>query len=348
MVKISEVPPVAQWARTPKLVSLVVPVYREEEGILHFGRAVIKVLQELGFAFEIIFVEDDSPDGSLDKIRTLHEEYPQNVRAISMSRRFGHQASLAAGFQAARGDVVLCMDSDMQHPPEMLPFMIHLWSQGYQLVYTRRSKQQGRSWLKEFGSQLFYMVINRFSELQLEDGTADFRLLDRVVVDALMRFSERWLFYRGLVQWSGFRRIAVEYEAPERFAGASSYTWSRMLRMGLDAIFAFSLVPLRFSYYVGLILLLITLAHAGWTLLAWFWGRVEVPGYTSLILLLSLLSSLHMLFLGIVGEYVGRVHEQVKGRPLFLIKEWIGFPGERTWASACPPSLPRPLENNLT
>ncbi len=347
-VRAEAVPPLSEWARTPRLVSVVVPVYREEEGILHFGEAVIEVLRELALPFEIIFVEDDSPDRSFEKIYDLYTRHPEIVRAISMSRRFGHQASLAAGFKVARGDVVICMDSDMQHPPEMLPFMIYLWSQGYQLVYTRRSKQQGRSWLKAMGSRLFYLAINRLSELELEDGTADFRLLDRVVVDALTRFSERWLFYRGLVQWSGFRRVAVEYEAPERFAGASSYTWSRMLRMGLDAIFAFSLFPLRFSYYVGLILLLATLSYASWTVLDWLLGRVEVPGYTSLVLLLSLLSSLHMLFLGIVGEYMGRVHEQVKGRPLFLVKEWIGFPAAPTSASGCSDALPRPVENNLS
>jgi dolichol-phosphate mannosyltransferase len=336
LVQTSTVPPVAEWARKPGRISIVVPVYKEEEGIVHFGNAVIKVLQALGIPFELIFVEDDSPDRSFEKICDLYMANPEVVRAISMSRRFGHQASLAAGYQAARGDVVICMDGDMQHPPEMLPFLIYQWSLGYQLVYTRRRRQQGRSWIKEMGSRLFYRTINRLSELQLEDGTADFRLLDRVVVDALTRFSERGLFYRGLVQWAGFRRIAVEYEAPERFAGASSYTWSRMLRMGFDAIFSFSLFPLRFSYYVGGIILLGTLAHACYIFIAWSLGRVEVHGYTSLILLLTLLSSLHMLFLGIIGEYVGRVHEQVKGRPLFLVKQWIGFESESGSAPGCP------------
>ena len=136
------------------------------------------------------------------------------VRALSLSRRFGHQASLAAGFDQARGDVVVCMDSDMQHPPELVPFLLWKWSEGQQLVYTRRRRQQGRGWFKEAASRLFYRAINRVSEVQLEDGTADFRLMDRVVVDALRRFGERGLFYRGLVQWAGFRRLAVQYDAP--------------------------------------------------------------------------------------------------------------------------------------
>jgi dolichol-phosphate mannosyltransferase len=319
------VPPPGAWARRPRLVSLVVPVYREEEGVGHFAEAVFRVMDGLGLPFEIIFVEDDSPDRSLEAIRQLHRRRPEVVRAISMSRRFGHQVSLAAGFEAAAGEVVVCMDSDMQHPPEMLPVLLWKWSEGYQLVYTRRRRQHGRSFLKEQASKLFYRAINRLAEIRIEEGTADFRLMDRLVADALRRFSERWIFYRGLVQWAGFRRTAVEYEAPDRFAGTSSYTWSRMLRMGLDAVFAFSLVPLRLSYALGSVSLLATFAYALWSVVYWLRDQT-VPGYTSLVLLVSFLGSLHLICLGIVGEYVGRVHEQVKNRPLYLVKERIGLP----------------------
>lgn len=317
-------PPVSEWARRPRLVSLVVPVYREEQGIAHFCRAVVGVLDGLGLAYEILFVEDDSPDASLERIRELCRLYPGVVKALSLSRRFGHQASLAAGFHVASGDVVVCMDSDMQHPPAMLPLLLWKWSQGYQLVYTRRRRQAGRGRLKELASRLFYGLINRLSEVHLEEGTADFRLMDRAVVDALNQFSERWLFYRGLVQWAGYRRVALTYDAPERFAGTSSYTWSRMLRLGLDALFTFSLAPLRLAYVVGLVSLAATLGYAGWTLAWWLGAGGDVPGYTSLVLLICFLGSLHLICLGIVGEYVGRVHEQVKHRPLYLVKEAIG------------------------
>jgi polyisoprenyl-phosphate glycosyltransferase len=315
------VPPPSQWSKMPSLVSVVAPVYREELGIHHFCHSVMKVLSELGVPFEIIFVEDDSPDESWAEITKLHEAYPSTVRALSLSRRFGHQASLAAGFDIARGDVVVCMDSDMQHPPELLRAMLWHWSRGIQLVYTQRRKQLGRGWLKELASKCFYKAINRFSEIRFEEGTADFRLLDRVVVDAMTRFTERGLLYRGLVQWSGFRRVAIEYDAPERFAGSSSYTWKRMLSMGLDALFTFSLTPLRFSYFVGSISLVLTLMYAGWTVLCWLRGQTDVPGYTSLVLLGSCLGSLHLICLGIVGEYIGRIHEQVKQRPLYLVKD---------------------------
>ncbi len=322
---LDQTPPQDDWQRKPQLVSIVAPVFREELGIRHFCEAVIAVFEKLGFEYEIILVEDDSPDGSWFEINRLHEQYPNRIRALSLSRRFGHQASLAAGFEVAQGDVVVCMDSDMQHPPELLPKMLWHWSQGYQMVYTVRRKQQDRSVLKEQASKLFYKTMNRLSEVRFEAGTADFRLLDRLVVDALNRFSERGLLYRGLVQWSGFHRIAMEYDAPKRFAGSSSYSMRRMLSMGLDALFTFSLTPLRLSYYIGGFALLATTAYSVWSVMKWLVASENVPGYTSLVLISSFLGSLHLICLGIVGEYVGRVHEQVKQRPQYLVKNQLGF-----------------------
>lgn len=332
--ELGNVPPPKAWAKRPGLISLVIPVFREAEGITHFGEALIAVMDGLGLPYEILFIEDDSPDESFERIRDLHGRFPGVVKALSMSRRFGHQASLAAGFEQAGGDVVLCMDSDMQHPPEMVPFLLWKWSKGYQLVYTRRRKQEGRGAVKELASRLFYQAINRVSDVQLEEGTADFRLMDRLVVDALRRFSERWLFYRGLAQWAGFRRLAVFYDAPARFAGTSSYTWRRMLRMGTDALFTFSLFPLRLSYLMGGFSLLITFAYALFTLVSWLLGAGQVPGYTSLVLLVSFLGSFNLICFGIVGEYVGRIHEQVKQRPIYLVKERIGFTMEHAPAVA--------------
>jgi polyisoprenyl-phosphate glycosyltransferase len=321
---IPEAPSPQHWARRPALISVVVPIFREEEGIEHFTDVLTGVLDRLALPYEVIFVEDDSPDASLEQIRVLHRRRPDVIRALSMSRRFGHQASLAAGFDACRGDVVICLDGDLQHPPELIPVLLSKWADGFQLVYTRRRRQEGRGRLKEFMSGLFYSVINRVTEVRFEDGTADFRLMDRLVVDALRRCGERSLFYRGLVQWAGFRRTAIDYVAPPRFAGSSSYTWSRMFRLGIDAVFTYSLVPLRACYYVGGIFLACTLLYAAWAFASWCLGRTTMAGYTSLVLLLSMIGSLHMIGLGIVGEYVGRIHEQVKNRPLYLVKESIG------------------------
>jgi polyisoprenyl-phosphate glycosyltransferase len=323
---IPAVPPAAAWVKVPRLVSIVCPVYREEDGLGDFAESLIEVMRGLAFPFEIIFVEDDSPDASFEVIVKLHHLYPDEVKALSLSRRFGHQASLGAGFQYARGDVVICMDSDMQHPPSLLPVLLWRWSQGYQLVYTKRRRQGGRGFLAEKGSRWFYKVMGMLSDVPFEEGTADFRLMDRIVVDALNHFGERTLFYRGLVSWIGFRRVAVEYDAPERLAGQSNYSWRRMVRMAVDCLFAFSLVPLRFSYYLGAAAILLSFGHAAWVLAAWLFGSAGLPGFTTIILLITFMSGLNLLCLGIVGEYIGRIHEQVKGRPPYLVKEWVGFP----------------------
>jgi dolichol-phosphate mannosyltransferase len=311
----------------------------EEKGIAHFVESLIEVIRDLHLPCEIILVEDDSPDGSLEVIKKLHDVYPTEVKALSLSRRFGHQASLGAGFQYARGDVVICMDSDMQHPPALVPLLLWKWAQGYQLVYTRRRTQKGRGFLAEWASRSFYKVMSALSDVPFEEGTADFRLMDKVVAEALNRFGERSLFYRGLASWVGFRRTAVDYHAPERFAGQSSYTWKRMLRMAVDSLFAFSLLPLRFSYYVGGAAILLSLAHTVWVVWAWLTRPSELPGFATLVLLITFMGGLNLICLGIVGEYIGRIHEQVKGRPLYLVKEWVGFAEEARApeAAAVPP-----------
>jgi dolichol-phosphate mannosyltransferase len=317
-------PPSAPGARVPALVSIVVPVFREGAGVVHFGQTLHRVMEATGLPWEVIFVEDDSPDDTLDKLRVLHDLHPEQVVVVSLSRRFGHQASLAAGFDAARGDVVVCMDGDMQHPPELVPELIRRWAGGDQVVYTRRRRTERQSPLKAWTSRLFYRAISSISEIRLEDGTADFRLMDRIVLDALRRFGERGLFYRGLVQWAGFRRSCLWYDAPPRFAGESSYTWRRMLHLAADAVFSFSTLPLRASFMLGGAGLVATLAYAGYVAVCWFRGTAGPAGYTSLVLLVSLLGSLNLTCLGIVGAYVGRMHEQVKQRPLYLVKERLG------------------------
>lgn len=322
---LNDTPPVTAWPRRPQLVSLVCPVFREAEGIATFTAALLAVLDDLGLPYEVIFIEDDSPDATLDELRKLHAVHGDAIKVLSMSRRFGHQSSLAAGMRYAAGEVVICMDSDMQHPPSLLPEMLHRWALGDQLVYTRRHKQQDRGRLKEAASRWFYRLMDRTTDIRFEEGTADFRLMDRVVVDALNSFGERFLLFRGLVSWIGFRRSMLEYEAPPRFAGESSYSWGRMVRMGLDGLFAFSLLPLRFAFGLGFVALVASGAYGLYSVIVYFLGGIEVAGYTSLVLLVLFLGSLNLMCLGIVGEYVGRIHEQVKDRPLYLVKEWIGF-----------------------
>jgi dolichol-phosphate mannosyltransferase len=304
-------------------VSIVVPVYREAAGIVHFGEAVAAVMAATGLPWEIVFVEDDSPDDTMGQLRSLHGRYPEHVVVLSLSRRFGHQASLAAGFEVTQGDVVICMDGDMQHPPGLLPALLWRWANGDQVVYTRRRRMQRRSLAHAWASRLFYRAISGIATIRIEDGTADFRLMDRIVIDALRRFGERGLFYRGLVQWAGFRRSSLDYDAPPRFAGESSYTTRRMLALAFDAVFSFSTLPLRLSFLLGGLGLVATAVHAVYALVCWWSGNTGQAGYTTLVLLISFLGSLNLLCLGIIGAYVGRTHEQVKQRPLYLVKERI-------------------------
>jgi dolichol-phosphate mannosyltransferase len=318
-----EVPPTASWKRLPRLLSVVCPVFKEEAGIAAFAQRLLQVLDRLQTPYEVVFVEDDSPDGSLAALRQVHANHPTVVKVLSLSRRFGHQASLAAGFHHSHGDVVLCMDSDLQHPPELIPRMLHHWSEGYQLVYTCRDRQCGRGVIKETLSKLFYQVLNRLSDVAFEEGTADFRLMDRSVVDALNLFEEQTLFFRGLVNWIGYRRIAVHFDAPPRFAGESHYTFRRMLSMALDALFSFSLVPLRLSYAIGSLGMLLCLLYGIWIVTAKLLGVVDSAGFTSLALLIMFMGSLNLVCLGITAEYIGRIHRQTQNRPLYLIKEQI-------------------------
>lgn len=324
-----DIPRPESWKRRPRLLSVVCPVFKEEAGIAAFAQRLLSVLEGLQTPYEVIFVEDDSPDGSLSALRQVHAEHPQVVKVLSLSRRFGHQASLAAGFHHSHGDVVLCMDSDLQHPPELIPRMLHHWSEGYQLVYTCRDRQCGRGVVKEALSKLFYQVLNRLSDVGFEEGTADFRLMDRAVVDALNLFQEQTLFFRGLVNWIGYRRIAVHFDAPQRFAGQSQYTFRRMLSMALDALFSFSLVPLRLSYAVGSLGMLLCLLYGMWIVTAKLLGIVDSAGFTSLALLIMFMGSLNLVCLGITAEYIGRIHRQTQNRPQYLVKEEIPLePGQ--------------------
>lgn len=338
-VEVADVPAIDTWPRRPSLVSVVCPVYNEAAGIEVFVEELLRVLHSVAADFEVLLVDDGSFDRTLDILHRLHGRYGAQVKVLSLSRNFGHQSALAAGFHHAVGEVVLCMDSDLQHPPALIPTLLYHWARGYQLVYTRRRRQSGGGWLKETTSRWFYRLMNRISDVTFEEGTADFRLMDRSVVAALNRFGERTLFFRGLVNWIGFERIAVEYDAPQRFAGESSYSPGQMLRFAIDGLFAFSLLPLRFSLVIGSVMMLFCWGYGLYSVIGQLLGRFDTPGYTSTVLLITFVGSLNLIFLGIVGEYVGRIHEQVKDRPLFLIKESVGFDeSERHESDAATPA----------
>jgi polyisoprenyl-phosphate glycosyltransferase len=303
----------------PRLISVVVPVYNEAEGLRAFHKELAAVLDRIAIPAEIWFANDGSTDATARQIREIASRDPR-VGAIELSRNFGHQMALTAALDQARGDVIICMDGDGQHPPALIPALLQRHADGYDLVLTRRRGQQG--WFKRKTSEAFYRVMNTLSRTKIVPGAADFRLMTRQVVDALRQTREYHRFLRGLVQWVGFYWTIVEFDPPPRLAGTSKFTLAKMLRFAGDAVFSFSLVPLRLSIFLGAFLVLLAAAELSWTFYLIFSGRVHelVPGWTSLIFSVLGIGGVQLITMGIIGQYVGMIFEQVKNRPLYVLR----------------------------
>lgn len=308
------------------LISVVIPVCNEEQCIPLLYRRLLPVLQQAGSRYEIVFVDDGSTDSSLSAIARIQEE-DESVSAVVLSRNFGHQAALTAGIESARGDAVITMDADLQHPPELISALIGAWRSGAQVVHALRTKTEGISWAKRAASRLFYGVMNRLSSTPIHADAADFRLLDRQAVEALRGFKEHHRFLRGMVAWIGLSQAVIPFEADARGAGSSKYTWAKMLRMGADAVVSFSILPLRLSWGLGCLMLLVNLAYAGHVFYVFFFGKGAVTGWSSTMLLIMLIGSAQLVLLGIIGEYLGRIYEEAKGRPLYIIRERLTHRG---------------------
>jgi dolichol-phosphate mannosyltransferase len=272
----------------------------------------------------VIFVDDGSHDGSLEVLRELSGT-DAHVRAVSLSRNFGHQYAITAGMEYARGEAVVVMDADLQHPPELIPKMVDAWRGGVQVVYTVREDDEKASWFKRWTSSAFYKLMNCMSDTPIVPGAADFRLMDRAVVDALVAMPERSRFLRGMVSWLGFRQQSLNYRANPRFSGKSKYSLRRMLTLALQGITSFSSVPLRVSAYIGLFAAVVGLPYAIWAIYAKCFTDITVPGWTSLLIAVLFLGGVQLMSIGVIGEYVGRIYTEVKRRPLYLTKELIGF-----------------------
>jgi dolichol-phosphate mannosyltransferase len=306
------------------LVSVVVPVLDEEECVPELARRVREALRASGVRGELLFVDDGSRDATPARIAALRAADP-DVKAIRLTRSFGHQAALSAGLRFARGDAVVTMDGDLQHPPEALPELIARWRAGADVVHTVRHDTAARAprW-KERASRAFYRLMARMSRTPVVPAGADFRLLDRRVVDALNHLEEHFVFMRGLVPWLGFPEARVEYAASERFAGRSKYRLRPMLRLALDGLVAFSVVPLRVIGLLGVATVLFGVGFGVFALVAHLSGRVEASGWTSLVVLVLVFGGVQLLSLGVVSEYVGRIYEEVKRRPRYVIDRLEG------------------------
>lgn len=301
-----------------KLVSIVVPVYNEEDNIIHFYQAICEVFSKLDYDFELVFVDDGSKDNSRAILLKLENE-DSHVQPIFLARNYGHQTALTCGLDHADGEAVIMMDGDMQHPPEFIPVLLKHWEDGYEVVQTIRKSTEGVSFLKKFTSASYYKILNYLSNVHIQEGGADFRLMDRRVVLSFRRYREHARFIRGMIGSMGYKQIQVEFVAPRRFAGVSKFSPKKMLNLALDGILAYSTLPLRFGLYAGAFSSILSVILFCSVLMDKFFYEDAVPGWATTICCLLFFGGMQLLVLGIIGEYIGRITEEVKNRPLYLI-----------------------------
>jgi polyisoprenyl-phosphate glycosyltransferase len=305
--------------------SVIVPIYNEVETLPELHRRIMAVMDQLGGSAELILVNDGSRDRSLDLIRTLHQ-HDERVCYLSLARNFGHQIAVTAGLNFARGQAVMILDADLQDPPELIPELVAQWHQGYQVVYAQRLQRRQETWLKRLTAFAFYRILKRLADVDIPTDTGDFCLLDRRVVDVLNAMPERNRYIRGLRSWVGFRQTAVLFHRDPRFAGDVKYTFRKSLALAINGLVSFSTVPLKLSTYMGLVSALMALGMAG---LVIYW-RIAYPvspltGYAMVAAAIFFLGAVQLVSIGILGEYIGRIYEEVKNRPLYTLAEVAGF-----------------------
>ena len=305
-----------------KTVSIVVPVYNEEDNLREFHKRITEVMSQEPYDYKIVFVNDGSSDGSAVVLSELAKG-DDHVEAYLLSRNYGHQMALTCGLDNAEGDAIVTMDGDMQHPPEIVPQLLRLWEQGNEIVITKRLATEDAGFFKNITSATYYKLINAMSKVEITPGGSDFRLMDRIAVDAFKQYRERARFIRGLVNTLGFKVAEVEFVAPPRFAGQSKFNLRKMLHFALDGITAFSNLPLRWAFYTGLIMGLISMALLGHVLYEKFVDEDIVPGWATTMVSILFLGGIQLVGIGILGEYIGRIFEEIKHRPLYLVSRHI-------------------------
>ena len=311
------------------MISVVVPAYDEEENLHVLVQRLISVLKPYE-SYEILIVDDGSSDQTRYVLRQLSQEYAV-VRFLSFSRNFGHQMALRAGYDHARGDAVICLDADLQHPPELIPTLIDKWREGYDVVYTVRQPDPTLSWFKRTSSRKFYSMLRNVSGLDIEDGAADFRLLDRKVIDTLKQFKENDLFLRGAISWVGFRQCRVLYQPAARYAGKSKYSLRKMMQLAAMGITSFSTKPLYMSVLLGFGMSLFALLFGAEATYEYFFTDATVSGWTTLVVLSVLIGGVQFIMIGIIGVYLGKTFVEVKNRPAYIIGDTDEIDETTTW-----------------
>lgn len=307
------------------LISVIVPMYHEEEVAAECYKRLKKVMNDNKINHELIFVDDGSRDKTFNILRQIAEE-DKKVRIISFSRNFGHQIAVTAGVNKARGNAMVVIDADLQDPPELIPNMIKLWKQGYEVVYAKRKKRRGESFFKLTTAKLFYRVLDKMTDINIPLDTGDFRLIDRKVADVFNSMSENNRFVRGMISWIGFKQIPIEYEREERFAGETKYPLRKMLKFASDGIISFSAKPLRLMGIVGMFCVIISLAIFLYAIaVKLFESKEVITGWTSIITVVTFFGGVQLLSISVLGEYIGRIYDESKKRPLYVIDKELNI-----------------------
>ncbi|MBI4369966.1 MAG: glycosyltransferase family 2 protein [Elusimicrobia bacterium] len=313
--------------------TIVVPLYNEEEVLPVFYQNLTAVLKNLEGGYEIIFVDDGSNDQTASLIGNFHLKDP-SVKLIRFSRNFGHQIAFTAGLDHAQGQAIITMDGDLQHPPEFIPKLVAKWREGFDIVYTKRDNPEGAGYFKEWAIKTVYRLINLFGGAQLEYGMADFRLIDRRALEPLLKFEERQRFLRGLISWVGFRSTTIVYQVRPRLHGRSKYTFMKLANLAINGIFSFSYYPIRVVTAVGLGLSLLGAFLAFDAVYRYYFTDTAPVGWTSIMVGIFLIGGMQLTFLGIIGEYIGRIYEEVKRRPLYIVDSRLGFQNHKAAVNA--------------
>ena len=309
---------------TPKY-SFVIPIYNEEETLAELYRRISAVMARMDGSVELILINDGSRDRSLELLRELHEQ-DSRICYLSFARNFGHQIAVTAGLNFSSGQIVVVMDGDLQDPPELIIDMVEQWRQGYQVVYAQRTQRRKEGWFKRLPAYMYYRILRHLADVDIPIDTGDFCLMDRCVVDVLNAMPERNRYIRGLRAWIGFKQTAVKFERDPRFAGDVKYTFSKSFALAMNGLVSFSKVPLRLSIYLGLFAAFVSVLMA-FLILYWriFYPSSALTGLTIVMMAVFFLGAVQLVSIGILGQYVGRIYEEVKGRPLYTLAEVVGF-----------------------
>ncbi len=303
-------------------LSVVVPMYFEEDVAHECHARLSAAVSE--YDYELVYVNDGSTDKTLPILKEIAEEN-KRVKVLSFSRNFGHQAAVTAGVKNASGDCIVIIDADLQDPPELIPDMVELWKQGYEVVYAKRKKRKGESAFKRFTAKAFYRILSSLTDTDIPTDTGDFRLIDRKVAQAFNSMGEHNRFIRGMVAWLGFKQTPIEYVRDERYAGETKYPLRKMLKLAFDGIMSFSVKPIKMVTNLGALTLLFSLGVIIYVLISKFTGNAVSDGWASTMIVITMLSGVQLVSLGVVGGYISRIYEESRNRPIYLVSEKINF-----------------------